>query len=75
MIFNVEENIAVIGGTWYGGEMKRYFSMMNYWLPLENKLSMHCSANVGEKDDVALFFDLAVQENYAFNRSKKKTHR
>ncbi|ENV8235768.1 phosphoenolpyruvate carboxykinase (ATP) [Campylobacter jejuni] len=60
VIFNVEENIAVIGGTWYGGEMKKgIFSMMNYWLPLENKLSMHCSANVGEKDDVALFFGLS----------------
>ncbi|EGF1229603.1 phosphoenolpyruvate carboxykinase (ATP) [Campylobacter jejuni] len=60
VIFNVEENIAVIGGTWYGGEMKKgIFSMMNYWLPLENKLSMHCSANVGEKDDVVLFFGLS----------------
>ncbi|HEB8261707.1 TPA: phosphoenolpyruvate carboxykinase (ATP) [Campylobacter jejuni] len=60
VIFNVEENIAVIGGTWYGGEMKKgIFSMMNYWLPLENKLPMHCSANVGKKDDVALFFGLS----------------
>lgn len=60
VIFNIEENIAVIGGTWYGGEMKKgIFSMMNYWLPLENKLSMHCSANVGENDDVALFFGLS----------------
>ncbi|EAK7841526.1 phosphoenolpyruvate carboxykinase (ATP) [Campylobacter jejuni] len=60
VIFNVEENMAVIGGTWYGGEMKKgIFSMMNYWLPLENKLSMHCSANVGEKGDVALFFGLS----------------
>ena len=40
VIFNVEENVAVIGGTWYGGEMKKgMFSMMNYWLPLEGKLS------------------------------------
>lgn len=60
VIFNIEENIAVIGGTWYGGEMKKgIFSMMNYWLPLENKLSMHCSANVGKNDDVALFFGLS----------------
>lgn len=60
VIFNVEENIAVIGGTWYGGEMKKgIFSMMNYWLPLEGKLSMHCSANVGEKGDTALFFGLS----------------
>jgi len=60
VIFNVEENIAIIGGTWYGGEMKKgVFSMMNYWLPLQGKLSMHCSANVGENGDTALFFGLS----------------
>lgn len=60
VIFNVEENVAVIGGTWYGGEMKKgIFSMMNYWLPLEGKLSMHCSANVGKEGDTALFFGLS----------------
>ena len=58
--FNIEENISIIGGTWYGGEMKKgIFSMMNYWLPLEGKLSMHCSANVGDDDDVCLFFGLS----------------
>jgi phosphoenolpyruvate carboxykinase (ATP) len=58
--FNIEENVSIIGGTWYGGEMKKgIFSMMNYWLPLENKLSMHCSANVGKDDDVCLFFGLS----------------
>jgi len=60
VVFNVEENIAVIGGTWYGGEMKKgIFSMMNYWLPLEGKLSMHCSANVGKEGDTCLFFGLS----------------
>lgn len=60
VIFNIEENIAVIGGTWYGGEMKKgIFSMMNYWLPLEGKLSMHCSANIGKNNDTALFFGLS----------------
>ncbi len=58
--FNVEENLAVMSGTLYGGELKKgIFTMMNYWLPLEGKLSMHCSANVGEKGDVALFFGLS----------------
>jgi phosphoenolpyruvate carboxykinase (ATP) len=58
--FNIEENTAVVGGTWYGGEIKKgIFSMMNYWLPLEGKLSMHCSANVGEEGDVCLFFGLS----------------
>lgn len=60
VIFNIEDNVAVIGGTWYGGEMKKgIFSMMNYWLPLENKLSMHCSANLGKNGDTALFFGLS----------------
>jgi phosphoenolpyruvate carboxykinase (ATP) len=60
VVFNIEEKIAIIGGTWYGGEMKKgIFSMMNYWLPLEGKLSMHCSANVGKDGDVALFFGLS----------------
>ncbi len=60
VIFNIEENVAVIGGTWYGGEMKKgIFSMMNYWLPLEGKLPMHCSANVGKDGDTALFFGLS----------------
>ena len=58
--FNVEEKKAVIGGTWYGGEMKKgIFSMMNYWLPLEGTMPMHCSANVGKDGDSALFFGLS----------------
>ncbi len=60
VIFNIERNVAIIGGTWYGGEMKKgIFTMMNYWLPLENILSMHCSANVGKDGDVCLFFGLS----------------
>ncbi len=60
VVFDVENNIAVIGGTYYGGEMKKgIFSMMNYWLPLEGKLSMHCSANIGKNGDTALFFGLS----------------
>ncbi len=60
VMFNIEENVSIIGGTWYGGEMKKgIFSMMNYWLPLENKLSMHCSANVGKDGDTCLFFGLS----------------
>jgi len=60
VLFNVEENIAIIGGTWYGGELKKgIFSMMNYWLPLEKKMAMHCSANVGKDGDTCLFFGLS----------------
>jgi phosphoenolpyruvate carboxykinase (ATP) len=58
--FNLTERIQLIGGTWYGGEMKKgMFSMMNYYLPLQGIASMHCSANVGEKGDVAIFFGLS----------------
>ena len=58
--FNLTEKIQLIGGTWYGGEMKKgMFSMMNYLLPLKDIASMHCSANVGEKGDVAIFFGLS----------------
>jgi len=58
--FNVEKDVAVIGGTWYGGEMKKgIFSMMNYWLPNEGIMPMHCSANKGKSGDTALFFGLS----------------
>ena len=58
--FNLTEKIQLIGGTWYGGEMKKgLFSMMNYYLPLQGMASMHCSANKGEKGDVAVFFGLS----------------
>lgn len=58
--FNLTERIQIIGGTWYGGEMKKgMFAMMNYLLPLQGIASMHCSANVGEKGDVAIFFGLS----------------
>ncbi|MFM4703056.1 phosphoenolpyruvate carboxykinase (ATP) [Aeromonas bivalvium] len=58
--FNLTEKIQLIGGTWYGGEMKKgMFSMMNYFLPLRGIASMHCSANVGQDGDVAIFFGLS----------------
>lgn len=60
IFFNLTENMAVIGGTWYGGEMKKgIFSVMNFYLPLKGIASMHCSANVGKKGDVAIFFGLS----------------
>lgn len=60
VFFNLTENMAVIGGTWYGGEMKKgIFSVMNYYLPLKGIASMHCSANVGSKGNVAIFFGLS----------------
>lgn len=62
VVFNIERSSAVVFGSWYGGENKKgIFSLMNYWLPMSNppQFPMHCSANVGEKGDVALFFGLS----------------
>ncbi|MBF6641746.1 phosphoenolpyruvate carboxykinase (ATP) [Flavobacterium sp. J49] len=58
--FNLTEKMQLIGGTWYGGEMKKgMFAMMNYYLPLQGIASMHCSANKGKDGDVAVFFGLS----------------
>lgn len=58
--FDIENKLAIIGGTYYGGEMKKgIFSMMNYWLPLQGTMSMHCSANIGKAGDTALYFGLS----------------
>lgn len=58
--FNLSEGRAVVGGSWYGGEMKKgIFSVMNYYLPLKGMASMHCSANVGKDGDTAIFFGLS----------------
>lgn len=60
VVFNLTERMSLIGGTWYGGEMKKgIFSMMNYYLPLKGIASMHCSANMGKDGDVAIFFGLS----------------
>lgn len=58
--FNLTERMQLIGGTWYGGEMKKgMFSMMNYLLPLKGIASMHCSANIGKDGSTAIFFGLS----------------
>ncbi len=61
IIFNLAKNIAIIGGTEYGGEMKKgIFSILHYMLPQKDILSMHCSANTdNENKNTALFFGLS----------------
>ncbi len=59
-VFNLTEKMQVIGGSWYGGEMKKgIFAMMNYYLPQKGMAAMHCSANVGDDGNTAIFFGLS----------------
>ncbi len=59
-VFNLTEKMQVIGGSWYGGEMKKgMFAMMNYYLPLKGMAAMHCSANIGKDGKTAIFFGLS----------------
>ena len=60
IVVNFAARLIIIGGTAYGGEMKKsIFTILNYLLPQRGVLSMHCSANVGAEGDVALFFGLS----------------
>ena len=57
---NFTKRMILIGGSYYAGEMKKsVFTTLNYYLPAESVMPMHCSANVGKDDDVALFFGLS----------------
>jgi len=60
ILVNFSQKLVLIGGTYYGGEIKKsVFTALNYLLPQKNVLSMHCSANRGKKGDTALLFGLS----------------
>ena len=60
IVIDFERKLCVIGGTEYAGEIKKaVFTLLNYLLPLQGVLPMHCSANVGPAGDAALFFGLS----------------
>ncbi len=60
ILMNFAQKLCIIGNSGYGGEIKKsVFTILNYLLPLQGVLSMHCSANVGKDGDSALFFGLS----------------
>ena len=60
ILMDFSQRLVLIGGTSYAGEIKKsIFTVMNYLLPLRDVLPMHCSANIGPRDHVALFFGLS----------------
>jgi phosphoenolpyruvate carboxykinase (ATP) len=60
VVLHLARKLVLIGGTSYAGEIKKsIFSILNYTLPLQGVLSMHCSANIGGRGDTALFFGLS----------------
>jgi phosphoenolpyruvate carboxykinase (ATP) len=60
IVLNMGAREVLIAGTSYAGENKKsIFTVLNYILPLQNVLSMHCSANIGSLGDTALFFGLS----------------
>jgi len=60
IVINFAQKLCIIGNTGYGGEIKKaVFTLLNYLLPLQGIMTMHCSANVGKNDDSALFFGLS----------------
>jgi len=60
IMIHLGKKIVLIGGTSYAGEIKKsVFTMLNFFYPQESVLSMHCSANVGKKEDAAIFFGLS----------------
>jgi phosphoenolpyruvate carboxykinase (ATP) len=60
IVLNFEQRICIIGNTGYGGEIKKsIFTLLNYLLPMQGIMTMHCSANIGRQGDTALFFGLS----------------
>jgi len=60
IVLNFAQKLCLIGNTGYGGEIKKsIFTILNYLLPLQGVMPMHCSANIGAKGDTALFFGLS----------------
>ncbi len=60
IVINFDQRLCIIGNTGYGGEIKKsVFTLLNYLLPIQGIMTMHCSANIGKNGDTALFFGLS----------------
>ena len=74
VVINFAKRLVLIGGTEYAGEIKKsVFTILNYLLPLQHVMSMHCSANYGPDDDVAVFFGLSGTGKTTLSASSDRT--
>lgn len=74
ILLNFAKKMVMIGGTEYGGEIKKsVFTLLNYLLPLQGVMSMHCSCNYGPAGDVAIFFGLSGTGKTSLSADPERT--